>query len=244
MDSTSFFEFKLPEKTDRVDIKDINDNMEKIDHALLSGICKISQTGNSIGDGTQAGSPKGWAPYFEIKNPNDTEVVVTDRNYGGMDVTYTIAAGKTFRKYFGEMYTMNFIAADSKEVEFSWFVSTQEYIDGLEVFTSLYRKELLTNNMGSSTPGGRQDAEGPYFEIINNNNFDVTVTDRNYESGTPGSTIEIAAGKTYRKYINEPYFMNFYVQDLHDVTFRWYVNTQEVIDALTQRVAALEAAAE
>ena len=129
MQETDFFQMKMPELTDAVDIRDINSNTGKIDHALLAGLYLKKQTGNSIGDGTQAGSPKGWAPYFEIKNNNETDVVVTDENYGGMGITYTVEAGKTFRKNIGDMYPMNFTVADNKEVEFAYYVSAQEAID-------------------------------------------------------------------------------------------------------------------
>lgn len=138
MQETDFFQMKMPELTDAVDIRDINSNTGKIDHALLAGLYLKKQTGNSIGDGTQAGSPKAWAPYFEIKNNNETDVVVTDENYGGMGVTYTVEAGKTFRKNIGDMYPMNFTVADNKEVEFAYYVSAQEAIDELAQLINQY----------------------------------------------------------------------------------------------------------
>lgn len=130
MDKTSFFEFNQPEYSDPVDIDKLNENMDKIDHALFAGLCKKKVTANSIGDGTQVGSPKGWAPFFEIKNTNETAVTVTDRNFEG--VTYTIAAGATHREYISGLYAMNFIASDNKEVEYSYFVSAEEVIAELE----------------------------------------------------------------------------------------------------------------
>lgn len=129
MDKTSFFEFNQPEYTDPVDIEKLNDNMDKIDQALFAGLCKKKVTGNSIGDGTQVGSPKGWAPYFEIKNANESPVVVTDRTFS---TTITIAAGETHREYISGLYPMNFIAADDKEVEYSYFIDAETRINEIE----------------------------------------------------------------------------------------------------------------
>lgn len=132
MEQTNFFEFNLPEYSDSVDIEKINENTAKMDQALMAGLCTKTSTGSSIGDGTMAGSPKAWAPYFEIKNDNNVDVVVTDRNYGESLVTYTVEAGKTFRKYINGIYRMNFTVADSYEVEFKYFVDAQTAIDEIE----------------------------------------------------------------------------------------------------------------
>lgn len=112
------------------------------------------------------------------------------------------------------------------------------------LMAGLCRKEYTGNNMGSSDPALKNYAWAPFYEIKNENEFDVVVTDRNISPDLPGASITIEAGATYRKYINGTYYMNFFVQDQHDVTFRWYVNAQKVIDELEARVAALEAAAE
>ena len=93
------------------------------------------------------------------------------------------------------------------------------------LMAGLCKKEYTGNNMGSNDPATRNYAWAPWFEIVNDNEFDVTVTDRNFET-----TITIEAGKTHRQYINGTYYMNFYVQDLHDVTFRWFINAQKYID--------------
>lgn len=130
MDKTSFFEFNQPEYTDPVDIVKLNANMDKIDSALFAGLCKKKVTANSIGDGTQVGSPKGWAPFFEIKNTNESAVTVTNRNFES--VTYTIPAGETHREYFSGLYPMNFIAADDKEVEYSYFVDAETRINEIQ----------------------------------------------------------------------------------------------------------------
>ena len=132
MEQTNFFEFNLPEYSDSVDIEKINENTAKMDQALMAGLCTKTSTGSSIGDGTMAGSPKAWAPYFEIKNENNVDVVVTDRNYGESLVTYTVEAGKTFRKYINGIYRMNFTVADSYEVEFKYFVDAQTAIDEIQ----------------------------------------------------------------------------------------------------------------
>lgn len=107
------------------------------------------------------------------------------------------------------------------------------------LMAGLCEKEYTGNNMGSSDPATRKYAWAPWFEIKNENDFDVQVTDRNFET-----TITIEAGTTYRKYIVGTYYMNFYVQDQHDVTFRWFCDAETRINELESRIAALEAAAE
>ena len=94
------------------------------------------------------------------------------------------------------------------------------------LMAGLCRKEYTGNNMGSSDPASRKYAWAPFYEIKNENEFDVVVTDRNISPDLPGASITIEAGATYRKYINGTYYMNFYVQDQHDVTFRWFCDAE------------------
>lgn len=142
MNKTNDFKFNLPGYTDAVDVEDFNDNFRGIDDALMAGLCKKNYTGN---------------------------------------------------------------------------------------------------NMGSSDPSARKYAWAPWFEIVNDNEFDVVVTDRNAPVESEEATINIAAGQTVRKYINGRYYMNFYVQDQHDVTFKWFTDAESVIEELEARIAALEA---
>ena len=99
------------------------------------------------------------------------------------------------------------------------------------LMAGLCKKELTTNNMGSSDPASRKYGWAPWLEIYNGNEFDVVVIDRNAPD-LPSGTINIEAGDTYRMYINGTYYMNFYVQDQHDVTFRWFTNAETRINEI------------
>lgn len=112
------------------------------------------------------------------------------------------------------------------------------------LMAGLCKKDYTGNNMGSSDPSARKYAWAPWLEIVNDNEFDVVVTDRNAPVESEEATINIAAGQTFRKYINGRYYMNFYVQDQHDVTFKWFCDAETRINELESRIAALEAAAE
>ena len=109
------------------------------------------------------------------------------------------------------------------------------------LMAGLCEKEYVGNNMGSSDPSARKYAWAPWLEIVNDNEFDVVVTDRNAPVGSEEATINLVAGQTFRKYINGRYYMNFYVQDQYDVTFKWFTDAESVIEELEARIAALEA---
>ena len=98
------------------------------------------------------------------------------------------------------------------------------------LMAGLCRKEYTGNNMGSSDPASRKYAWAPWFEIQNDNEFEVTVTDRNVDPTLPQATITIAAGQSFRKYVNGTYYLNFYVQDQHDVTFKWFTDAETYIN--------------
>lgn len=99
------------------------------------------------------------------------------------------------------------------------------------LMAGLCKKELTTNNMGSSDPASRKYGWAPWIEIYNGNEFDVVVIDRNAPD-LPSGTINIEAGGTYRMFINGTYYMNFYVQDQHDVTFKWFTNAETRINEI------------
>lgn len=99
------------------------------------------------------------------------------------------------------------------------------------LMAGLCKKELTTNNMGSSDPASRKYGWAPWLEIYNGNEFDVVVIDRNAPD-LPSGTINIEAGKTHRMFINGTYYMNFYVQDQHDVTFKWFTNAETRINEI------------
>ena len=99
------------------------------------------------------------------------------------------------------------------------------------LMAGLCSKELTANNMGSSDPASRKYAWAPWLEITNNNEFAVTVTDRNIPD-LPEGTITIEAGQTFRRFINGTYYMNFYVQNQHDVTFRWFTDSETRINEI------------
>lgn len=114
-------------------------------------------------------------------------------------------------------------------------VDVEDFNDNFTVIddalmAGLCKKEYTGNNMGSSDPSSRKYAWAPWFEIQNDNEFEVTVTDRNLDPSLPAATITIAAGQSFRKYINGTYYLNFYVQDQHDVTFKWFTDAETYIN--------------
>ena len=125
--------------------------------------------------------------------------------------------------------------------EYTDTVDVEDFNDNFRVIddslmAGLHKKEYTGNNMGSSDPSARKYAWAPWLEIADNNEFDVVVTDRNAPVGSEEATINIVAGQTFRKYINGRYYMNFYVQDQHDVTFKWFTDSE---DALEERLNGL-----
>ena len=131
MNKTNDFKYNLPAYSDPVDIEDLNDNFRGIDDALMAGLCKKDYTGNNMGSSDPSARKYAWAPWLEIVNDNEFDVVVTDRNapVGSEEATINIAAGQTFRKYINGRYYMNFYVQDQHDVTFKWFVNAETYIN-------------------------------------------------------------------------------------------------------------------
>ena len=131
MNNTNDFKFNLPGYTDAVDVEDLNDNFRVIDDALMAGLCKKDYTGNNMGSADPSARKYAWAPWLEIVNDNEFDVVVTDRNApaGSEEATINIAAGQTFRKYINGRYYMNFYVQDQYDVTFKWFTNAETYIN-------------------------------------------------------------------------------------------------------------------
>ena len=131
MNKTNDFKYNLPAYSDPVDIEDLNDNFRGIDDALMAGLCKKDYTGNNMGSSDPSARKYAWAPWLEIVNDNEFDVVVTDRNapVGSEEATINIAAGQTFRKYINGRYYMNFYVQDQHDVTFKWFTNAETYIN-------------------------------------------------------------------------------------------------------------------
>ena len=131
MNKTNDFKYNLPGYSDPVDIEDLNDNFRGIDDALMAGLCKKDYTGNNMGSSDPSARKYAWAPWFEIVNDNEFDVVVTDRNapVESEEATINIAAGQTFRKYINGRYYMNFYVQDQHDVTFKWFTNAETYIN-------------------------------------------------------------------------------------------------------------------
>lgn len=131
MNKTNDFKYNLPAYSDPVDIEDLNDNFRGIDDALMAGLCKKDYTGNNMGSSDPSARKYAWAPWFEIVNDNEFDVVVTDRNapVESEEATINIAAGQMFRKYINGRYYMNFYVQDQHDVTFKWFTNAETYIN-------------------------------------------------------------------------------------------------------------------
>lgn len=131
MNKTNDFKYNLPAYSDPVDIEDLNDNFRGIDDALMAGLCKKDYTGNNMGSSDPSARKYAWAPWLEIVNDNEFDVVVTDRNapVGSEEATINIAACQTFRKYINGRYYMNFYVQDQHDVTFKWFTNAETYIN-------------------------------------------------------------------------------------------------------------------
>jgi len=131
MNKTNDFKFNLPAYSDPVDVEDLNDNFRGIDDALMAGLCKKDYTGNNMGSSDPSARKYAWAPWLEIVNDNEFDVVVTDRNapVESEEATINIAAGQTFRKYVNGRYYMNFYVQDQHDVTFKWFTNAETYIN-------------------------------------------------------------------------------------------------------------------
>ena len=158
MNKTHDFKLNMPDYSDTVDIEDINDNFRVIDDALMAGLCEKQYTGNNMGNSDPDLRDYAWAPWFEIKNENDFDVQVTDRNF---ETTITIEAGGTYRKHIVGTYYMNFYVQDQHNVTFRWFIDAQKYIDELP-----------------SSGGGRAFSQTLLWDYVNDNNgvipYDLT----------------------------------------------------------------------
>lgn len=131
MNKTNDFKYNLPAYSDPVDIEDLNDNFRGIDDALMAGLCKKDYTGNNMGSSDPSARKYAWAPWLEIVNDNEFDVVVTDRNapVESEEATINIAAGQTFRKFINGRYYMNFYVQDQHDVTFKWFTNAETYIN-------------------------------------------------------------------------------------------------------------------
>lgn len=129
MNKTHDFKLNMPDYSDAVDIDILNDNFRVIDDALMAGLCEKEYTGNNMGSSDPASRKYAWAPWFEIKNENDFDVQVTDRNF---ETTITIEAGGTYRKYIVGTYYMNFYVQDQHDVTFRWFTDAETRINEID----------------------------------------------------------------------------------------------------------------
>lgn len=117
-----------------------------------------------------------------------------------------------------------------------------EVID-LNLMAGLIHQELEASEIGETAITSIR-ARPPYIEIVNNNDFDVTVVDKNLTPEYDSYQFTIPAGDSHRINIESAtYLMYFYVKDQHKVTFKWFIKSEEMIAELAARVAALEAAA-
>lgn len=133
MRNTHSFKMNLPEMTDAVDVNELNDNFLVIDDALMAGLCKKELTTNNMGSSDPASRKYGWAPWLEIYNGNDFDVVVIDRNAPDLPSgTINIEAGETYRMYINGTYYMNFYVQDQHDVTFRWFTNAETRINEIE----------------------------------------------------------------------------------------------------------------
>lgn len=129
MNKTHDFKLNMPDYSDAVDIDILNDNFRVIDDALMAGLCEKEYTGNNMGSSDPASRKYAWAPWFEIKNENDFDVQITDRNF---ETTITIEAGETYRKHIVGTYYMNFYVQDQHDVTFRWFCDAETRIKEID----------------------------------------------------------------------------------------------------------------
>lgn len=133
MRNTHSFKMNLPEMSDPVDVRELNDNFLVIDDALMAGLCKKELTTNNMGSSDPASRKYGWAPWLEIYNGNDFDVVVIDRNAPDLPSgTINIEAGKTHRMFINGTYYMNFYVQDQYDVTFKWFTNAETRINEIE----------------------------------------------------------------------------------------------------------------
>lgn len=137
-------------------------------------------------------------------------------------------------------YTKNF---KLNKPELTDVIDIREINDNFDAIDSNLMAGLVQQEQTASEMDGTVKARPPYIDITNNNDFDVTVLDRNWSSEFESYQFTIPAGGAHRISLTSSlYSMNFYVQDQHEVTFKWFAGAKEIIDDLTARVAALEAA--
>ncbi|HPY84657.1 MAG TPA: hypothetical protein PLS20_06450, partial [Ruminococcus flavefaciens] len=133
MRNTHRFKMSLPEMSDPVDVRELNDNFLVIDDALMAGLCKKELTTNNMGGSDPASKKYGWAPWIEIYNGNEFDVVVIDRNAPDLPSgTINIEAGKTHRMFINGTYYMNFYVQDQHEVTFKWYTNAETRINEIE----------------------------------------------------------------------------------------------------------------
>ena len=120
MKTTRVYKLNKPDYSDPIDIDELNENFDVIDFALEATQIKKTRVSNTI-------SEKCILPYYRIRNNNDFDVTVTDRNFS---VDYVIEAGKSKRfDVDGTNTDMNFYVQGLHEVEFEWFVFVKDAIE-------------------------------------------------------------------------------------------------------------------
>lgn len=137
-------------------------------------------------------------------------------------------------------YTKNF---KLNKPELTDVIDIREINDNFDAIDSNLMSGLIQQEQTASEMDGTVKARPPYIDITNNNDFDVTVLDGNWSPEFESYQFTIPAGSAHRISLTSSlYSMNFHVQDQHEVTFKWFVGAKAIIDDLTARVAALEAA--
>lgn len=120
MKTTRTYKLNKPDYSDPIDIDELNENFDVIDFALEATQIKKTRVSNTI-------SEKCILPYYRIRNNNDFDVTVTDRNFS---VDYVIEAGKSKRfDVDGTNTDMNFYVQGLHDVEFEWFVFVKDAIE-------------------------------------------------------------------------------------------------------------------
>ena len=99
------------------------------------------------------------------------------------------------------------------------------------LMAGLVTKKRTTNDMGGTLQAGTLEMAWPPFIVFrNNNDFPVTITDRNFSNAIP---ITVPAHDSRRKYIKGSlYPMNFHVDELHEVTFEWMISAEQAINEM------------
>ena len=124
MKETSYYELKMPDSNDTIDVSVLNNNMKTLDDVLiLTVIGRNAETSEFV--------KKCCAPYIMIQNLGEETVTIYDRRWPEdmwEDNKIVIEPSKFYTYRVANSVNANFLVLDNKECNFRYFITAEQAI--------------------------------------------------------------------------------------------------------------------